>query len=256
MSFFDTIVQPLKEVGEIYNRMPNPLTQAEKVAITKFVDASIKSGNWDKYDYFYGFFLNDADNALTDWKTGLTATAVNAPTHTANEGYLGNGSTQYINSNINLSTDSTNYLSNDAHMGAYCYENLDAGANKMLFGNFIASGSYLYQQPSVSALRYLINSNALVLHLYGVGLFNDSTRYELARVSTSQKLYENGIEIDTSTSGGLSLLNADVFILARNLSGSLSLPINARVSYFFTGGGFDLTALNLELTQLESDLII
>jgi len=73
------------------------------------------AGVWDKFDTF-AVFATDAgsDFALLDWKRisdgAVTKeyTSVNAPTFTSNVGFQGDGSSAYIETNLNVSADAAN----------------------------------------------------------------------------------------------------------------------------------------------------
>ena len=73
------------------------------------------AGVWDKFDTF-AVFATDAgqDFALLDWKrisddaATKEYTAVNAPTFTSNVGFQGDGSSAYIETNLNVSADASN----------------------------------------------------------------------------------------------------------------------------------------------------
>jgi hypothetical protein len=75
------------------------------------------SGIWDKLDTF-AVFATDAEDspssgtsdfALIDWKRLTQYTAVNSPTFTTNGGFNGNGTSSYIDTNYNPSTQRINY---------------------------------------------------------------------------------------------------------------------------------------------------
>ena len=76
------------------------------------------AGIWNKLDTFAVFATDgDSDFALIDW-IGLTDyTAVNSPTFTTNQGFQGNGTSSYIDTNYNPSTSGVNFALNNACMG-------------------------------------------------------------------------------------------------------------------------------------------
>ena len=73
------------------------------------------NGIWAKLDTF-AIFANDGSSnfGLIDWKRLTLYTAVNSPTFTTNQGFNGNGTSSYIDTNFNPATSGTNYLLNDA----------------------------------------------------------------------------------------------------------------------------------------------
>jgi hypothetical protein len=73
------------------------------------------AGVWTKLDTF-AIFANDGGSnfGLIDWKRLALYTAVNSPTFTTNQGFTGNGTSSYIDTNFNPATSGTNYVLNDA----------------------------------------------------------------------------------------------------------------------------------------------
>jgi hypothetical protein len=72
-------------------------------------------GIWSKLDTF-GVFATDGDSdfALIDWIRLSQYTAVNSPTFTTDEGFTGDGTSAYIDTNFNPSTSGVNYTLDDA----------------------------------------------------------------------------------------------------------------------------------------------
>jgi len=68
----------------------------------------------------------DSDFALIDWIRLTDYTAVNSPTFTANQGFLGNGTSSYIDTNFVPNTDGSNFTQDNAGLTLYMYQ---LGAN-------------------------------------------------------------------------------------------------------------------------------
>jgi hypothetical protein len=80
-------------------------------------------GIWSKLDTFAVFATDgDSDFALIDWKRLSDYTGVNSPTFTINQGFTGNGTSSYIDTNFQP-INGTNYAQNSAHFMVYCYAN-------------------------------------------------------------------------------------------------------------------------------------
>jgi hypothetical protein len=82
------------------------------------------AGVWSKLDLFYVFATDgDSDYATLNWKTpaSFQATKVNSPTFISNEGYQGNGSSAYLNTNFTPSLNSTQASNYDLSAGGYYY---------------------------------------------------------------------------------------------------------------------------------------
>lgn len=81
------------------------------------------AGFWSTFDSFSMFATDgDSDFALIDWIRLSDYTAINSPTFVTNSGFLGNGTSSYIDTNFFLATDRVNFQLNDAGMSVYMYQ--------------------------------------------------------------------------------------------------------------------------------------
>lgn len=81
------------------------------------------AGVWSKLDIFYVFATDgDSDFASINWKdpNNYKVTQVNSPTFTPNEGFESDGTSAYLDTNWNLSTDTVNYQQDDAGIFIGC----------------------------------------------------------------------------------------------------------------------------------------
>ena len=155
MGKLDTFsAETVKAIG----KMPNALAAGESEKMNRVIRLMELSGNWDKLDYLMVFAMNDATNGLTSWKGTKTGTNVSGSVHTANQGYLFDGSADYINTNITPSTDLTNGVQDDIHVECYCYDNQDTSALKDIFGSFDSTPNRLHARQN-SNLVYRVNSS-------------------------------------------------------------------------------------------------
>ena len=79
------------------------LPSASQQALQNQLVVDLKDGGiWSKLDTFAVFATDgDSDFALIDWKRVTDYTAVNSHTFTTNEGFEGNGTSAYIDTNYN-----------------------------------------------------------------------------------------------------------------------------------------------------------
>jgi hypothetical protein len=86
------------------------------------LNSLISSGVWAKLDVLF-VLANDggASFACINWKnpSGTKATLVSSPTFTTNQGFNSNGSSSYIDTNFNASTQGVNFTNNNASEFAY-----------------------------------------------------------------------------------------------------------------------------------------
>lgn len=90
-------------------------SSSQQIKQNKLITDLKAGGVWSKLDTF-AMFANDGGSnfGLIDWKRLALYTAVNSPTFTTNQGFNGNGTSSYIDTNFNPATSGTNYLLNDA----------------------------------------------------------------------------------------------------------------------------------------------
>jgi hypothetical protein len=120
-------------------------SEAQRLKQNTLLIALKDAGVWSKLDTFVNFATDGSSAfALIDWKRLTQYTAVNSPTFTANEGFMGNGTSSYIDTNFNPSTQNTNYILNNASRYAYVFsgsltqrfEGNSLDSNNMRLGNY------------------------------------------------------------------------------------------------------------------------
>jgi len=87
------------------------------------------AGVWSKLDTFANFATDGSSQfALIDWKRLVQYNASTSPTFTTNEGFMGNGTSSYIDTNFNAVTQGVNYLQNNASRYIFMYMASGTGA--------------------------------------------------------------------------------------------------------------------------------
>lgn len=213
------------------------------------------AGIWNKLDLFYVFATNgDSDFATLNWKApaSFQATKVSAPTFTSLEGFTGNGTTSYLNTNFNVLNDSNNFTQNAASIGVY--DRVNAAGNYHRFGvatpppaNGILSN---WNRPLDNEFSYINSTfpgNFPVTDLTANG-FHFLNRTD----SSNFQLYSNGLIYESSTLASTSLVNGDLYILAFNRVGTgAQLFYPGQISIFFAGASLTSEALSF-FTSIES----
>jgi len=211
---------------ELINSFPNPLTARDQDRTRLSVNAAVDLNVFGDIKTFAALSMDDPINSLWDWARKLTYTNVAGSTHTANQGYLFNGSTQYINTNFVPSTDGL--LQDDTEIWAYCYKNFSAANNDTFFG--ASDGTRLLsinQQPTSSRFVYRVNNATGAVPNIGGNVFLDRTRYRIGRTnSTNQQLNIKGVVANDSAITSIGLPTKPYFIGGLNNNGILSTAIN------------------------------
>lgn len=179
------------------------------------------AGVWSKLDSFALFATDgDSDFALIDWIQLNTYTASNSPTFTADQGFTGNGTSQFITTSVTTS----NYTQDSASQGVWLYA---LATNS----NYHAGGSLNRQRASNSTFNRINSTNNASSSIN----FNLSTGLQHLNRSDSTNIqaYVNGsLQVAaTQTSTGLS---SGFVVMARTNSGvGLS---DGQYSMHFLGG--------------------
>lgn len=175
------------------------LPSASQQIIQNNLVLSLKAGGiWTKLDVLY-IFANDggSDFGTLNWKSPALyqATLVNSPSFTANQGFQGNGTSSYIDTNFNPATQGVNYTLNDASRYAYVFTGSAAQRfegnvldNNMRLGNYtsmkINSGT---TNTLDSPFNYTVTRGMKSIHRTSstnVTLYNDSIGGERTLIST------------------------------------------------------------------------
>jgi len=102
----------------LFARMTTEPATPRKQLIDSTITSLKAAGFWAKLDALYLFAGHESETAVLNWiADSNNATLVDSPTFTTDRGINGNGTTSYINTNFDLSTDSSKYLQNSAHFG-------------------------------------------------------------------------------------------------------------------------------------------
>lgn len=166
---------------------------------------------WDRMDAFYVFAAHEADNeSLINWASPGTCDADN-PTETAWtqwQGYIGNGTDDWLSTNFNPSTNGSNYTRNSASIGVYTRTNTD---NNYQLVSCNDGTSAVYLRPSQSdTYSARINASSSM----GGSNGNSQGFYILVRPNaTNNILYRNGsvVEDELDNSNGVPNDEIDLF---------------------------------------------
>lgn len=139
------------------------LNGTETAAYKSLINGLVADGLFSKLDLLYIFATNTTTTAnlnLISTSFGLTQTGT--VSFTADQGYTGDGSTGFLNSNWVPSTNGVNFTQNSASGGAYTRTSRTATANTSLFGTGQDAGftNDFWLQPlfTSNSARTLLNS--------------------------------------------------------------------------------------------------
>lgn len=191
-----------------------PPSSSQQILQNQLVLDLKASGVWSKLDTFANFATDGSSNfALIDWKRLSQYTAVNSPTFTTNQGFKGNGTSSYINTNFTPSTNGVNYQLNNASRFFYGFDALNAarfegnlgGVNNMRYSNFtpgydtikINSGasnvmSSAFQYDLSSEMKSIHRTSSTDIMLYNAKIGGNRTLTSVDLPTSNQTLFRVG----------------------------------------------------------------
>lgn len=198
------------------------------------------AGIWTLLDTFYVFRTDgDASFALLNWKSPSTfeISRVASCTFTSGQGFNGNGTTMYLNTNFSLLTNGVNAALNSYGIISSVYNN--ATDSTMLYGTTDAANtlrtSLRVRSATDVAETYM---NATFGNLSSAVVTDSSGLWHAQRTaSNAYRILRNGVQVSTaSDAGGASMAAPNIYLLARNNNGVLANQNSSwKISMFGVG---------------------
>jgi len=192
-------------------------------------------GIWSKLDTFAVFATDgNSDFALIDWIRLSDYTAVNSPTFTTDEGFKGNGTSSYIDSNYNPVINGVNLTLNSVSFGYYqAAPRTTTSTNDNNWGIGTATG--LWIRPVTPPRVYL---NNILNYLTATSLvYNTNQLVSVNRPdSITINVYGNGVLLNTDSTRISNSIASFNILAFRNTTTNYT---NSTLSMVYAGG--DLT---------------
>jgi hypothetical protein len=191
------------------------------------------AGIWNLLDVFYQYATDgNSDFACINWKNpgSFSCLKVNSPTFTSLEGFTGNGSTSYLDTQYNFLSSSVNFQRDLASVGAYTRTALVDNNNKPLIGSLADFNVYLNADLSGGTIFARLNDTSSGnIATKNRGLFH------LNRANSSNvTVYNNGVGV-TGAKTSLAVSSTNLLFLRSSTAYG-----NIQISTGFVGG--DLSA--------------
>jgi hypothetical protein len=220
-----------------FARLATKPSNARAAAYDTLIGALVAGGVWAQLDVAYDLAGNDTPTKLTNLvSASFTATAVNSPTFTPNQGVAGNGTSSYLNTNYDPST-ATNFTRNSAHIAAWNMTSRGA-IGKYLCGRYSGTSEILLAPHFTGPATYcrLNEGTAAFADTVSNGFFVASRT-----TSTLDTGYLNGASFGTKTNATVAMVSGNIFICGSNNAGAVFLPTTDQVAFFSAGGGLTST---------------
>lgn len=193
------------------------------------------AGYWNRFDTFTMFATDgDEDFALLDWKRLINYTAINSPTFFPNQGFLGNGSSAYIDTNFTPSIDGVQYTLNNAGFSVYIYQPASTQGKYLVANNNTGDPSIrmrTHNNPS-QVIDGQMNSNVTTV-VQGINS-NQVGHYHLDRIASNSFRYQmNSTEGNPYNQSSSGLPSFTTWILRITTQYA-----DTGVSYFIGRSGF------------------
>lgn len=203
------------------------------------------AGIWAELDVYYVFANNGSQEFGTlNWKNPNTnqATLVNSPTFAINQGFTFNGSTSYIDTNFNPSTQGVKFTQNSASRGLYMRTPPSSGV--YMDGMSVAGNRLRYSTGGTPDQQ--INSTTTLSISAIIGA--TPARKSIHRVDATNVNVIDGTTVYSGTSTSSSIPNSNLWI-----GRTQTLYSNVQVSDYYAGA--NLTALNNTFNTLFSNYL-
>lgn len=252
---YPVMVQYCSAYQAVYDAMTTKPSGSVAFAQNIMINQLVATDVWTKLDWFWvaATETNDNGEALINWKNPGTNNPTN-PTSTAwtaLEGFTGDNSSDYIDTNFNPSSGTPNFSQNSACIGCYVRnqynENKPAMSCSTTCSIFPSSSNSIYGR---------VNSTTSATW----GVSGDSTGLTvICRTSnTNLTAYRDGSSLGNVNNSSTAPSNADFEILSMS-----ALPYYGRyqVAIAFMGGVLDATensnlynAINVYMTRLGKNV--
>ena len=230
-----------------------PLSHKQVIRIGEFIEA-LKNGLSitnlsDAFDVMYILAGETEESSLKNLvKDAHHCTAVNAPTFTQYEGYVG-GAKKSLNTNYNPFAQGENYLLNSASLGAYVRTTTIGDYAILGVSDAIGNESYIKPRTNYDTVGRLFCRVNQATYTFKPATGDTKGMLIVSRVGANAvDGYKNGTDLNCSGNTGVStsLPNNNIHLLALNLPAQTIQHSPDQLSIAFMGKGFsgaEITAI-------------
>lgn len=229
------------EYDTVFAAMTTKPSTAIAISQNAMVDSLVQKGYWERMDQLLIFAteVNTGSEALINWISPGTYDAdnVDATAWTTLEGYTGDGTADYISTNLNPGDGgSYHYTLDDATIGIYLRTDLTESLS-VCGSNYDTNRSSLAPRYTDNQYFIRVNQNASGL-LSGVAGATTGLHAITRTASDAVSYYRNGGLVKTDTDASSAIPNMELYVLRMNGAGFFSAH---QVSIYFVMDGIDST---------------
>ncbi len=222
---------------------------------TTLIDNLVSSGVWAKLDALWIMCARTEANAILNLVSTSYTLTNNGCTFAADDGFSGDGVSDYIETGLNLST-ATQFQRNSSHLSLWVNNSTSAGAP--MFGvNTTACASDIWPKYSGDGKAYFrVNDDPANTGSLG-GTTSDSIGFYVASRTAASgagaiKGYKNSsTPLVSASTASVAAINDTVVMLASKTNGTLGPYVDtAQLSAASVGAGLDATDFTSLYTEI------
>lgn len=197
------------EAKALFARMSTQPTIVRKRLINALILDLQAAGVWTGLDALYVLAAHDAQAARLNWKsTSYNLSLGDTPTFTTDRGYAGNGSSDYLATGYDPSTNGVGWTLNSASMSVWSRTSGTTGSNPAMGTGF---GGYIQMNGG----RLLGTINVATSPTVDGAIANGLGLMTLSRSASNLTTgYRNAVSVDTANDVSTTLSAVDIAILA------------------------------------------
>jgi hypothetical protein len=226
-----------------------PVASAQRThtnAYGALIDGLVADGIWAKTDVMYVLATADATTAGLNLKsTSYTLSEVSSPAFTADQGYASNGTTSYVDTTWNTSTNSVQFTRDSAYIAI---RNNTSATSDATYQSAGTSGTHIAPRSATASCYARVNgSNAGISNTQRKGFYIASRT-----TSTLTTVYKAGSSIGTTSAASAAIVSRPVFICCYNVAGTPTNFSVDQISFVAFGAGLDATEAANFNTRVEA----
>lgn len=210
-------------------------------AYITLINGLVADGTWALLDALWVPATQDSTTALLNLLSASFAlTLVNSPTFTANQGFAGNGTSSYMNTNFVPSTNGVQYTLNSASYGVYDRTSrlVDSGEQMSVISDSLANISKMSVWIDTDNRDMRINESIATSTTASATGGASAGFYAAVRTgATAAAIFKNGSSIATGTGAATAKPTVSFFIDARNNEGVAGNFSSDQIAIAFVGSG-------------------
>lgn len=232
-------------------RMSTTPTEAQQIRISNLFKAFKEASVYAKILDFGILAGHDSVNSLLSCKNTTSPSCVGGITFTQYQGFKGDGISGYINTGLNLNTEGGSiYTQNSGSIGLYSRTNVSEA--KVDFGVRNSGTTVRIQLLLRTGTSGALNGINYATDL--IDTISSSAGFFIVSRTASNRTdnYVNGVWSGYSTAASFTIPAFDIYIGARNLSGTADTYATKEYAFWFIGGGLNQTEITSIVNAVEA----